>query len=199
MDMVQGIEGRVFPEQKESEEKAEQPQIFKPCPQRREICIQVILYVIIWSNLLAIEFLKWYLKQSYVSVQHWWMLQRKLFLKREVWAEGLKNVLPFSSTWYGTGSPKYSKWCIRVPNTRKQNERTKIIIYGSPSSLYMSAWRKREILISRLARHFTWQRSARDGNKDSWEAQPSMNGILFWLGLLFLKWSRMDSNSFQDF
>lgn len=34
----------------------------------------------------------------------------------------------------GTGSPKWCKWFIGVPNTRKQNERTKIIIYVSPSS-----------------------------------------------------------------
>jgi hypothetical protein len=54
-----------------------------------------------------------------------------------------------------------SKWCIRVPYTRKQSERTKIIIYVSPSSLYMSACRKREILDSRLTHHFTWQQNAR--------------------------------------
>lgn len=147
------------------------------------MCIQVISYVIIWSNLLANRVFKMILEAIvYVSPALMNVTKETFFLREMcslLWAEGLKNVLPFSSAWYGTGSPKYSKWCIRVPNTRKRNERTKIIIYGSLSSLYMSAWRKREILISRLARHFTWQRSARDGNKDSWEAQPSMNGILF--------------------
>lgn len=54
-------------------------------------------------------------------------------------------------------------------------------------SLFMSApvhylcqpEEKGEILDSRLARHFMWQQNARDGNKGSWKAKTSMNGILF--------------------
>lgn len=47
----------------------------------------------------------------------------------------------------GGGILKWSKWCIRVPNTRKQAERTKIIIYVCPSSLYMSHWEEGRLLI----------------------------------------------------
>lgn len=59
-----------------------------------------------------------------------------------LWFEDLQGLILFFSTYYRTGSPNKSKWCMRVPNTRNEAERTKIIIYVSLSSLHMSSRRK---------------------------------------------------------
>lgn len=60
-----------------------------------------------------------------------------------LWFEGLLQGFTLcQSVDYGTDSPNESKWCKRVPNTRTQTERTKIIIYVSLSSLYVSLKKK---------------------------------------------------------
>lgn len=78
------------------------------------MCIQVIPYVIIWSNLLANRVFKILEAVVCVSPALMNVTKETFFKKREMcsllWAECLKNVLPFSS--YGTGYPKYSKWMV---------------------------------------------------------------------------------------